>query len=225
MNHDQNVAMLNQINKMDKFDLRFKFSCDDDVNDSISPNPYIDQNHVCKFYDEKSLVHRFASNEESLFLNMNIRSLAKNFPHLKEWILTLNNSVSFDVIALQEIWQVQYTEEFDLPGYQPIVYKTRSTARGGGVALFIKKGIKFKIIDQFSIFHERVFESICIELTYPSKKRMNVMSIYRPPGNHPTLSSSDQLNEFLQTFNSLCSAIANQSKTCIIMIDSNIDLL
>ena len=53
---------------------------------------------------------------------------------------------------------------FNLPGYQEMLFRERMHAKKGGVAIFVREGLNFKIIEQMSIFHEEIFESIFIEL-------------------------------------------------------------
>ena len=100
----------------------------------------------------------------------------------------LQQNIEIDLISLQEISQVENVDCLALPGYQPLVFKSRSNCKGGGVGFYIKEGIKFSWIDEFSIFHEHVFESVCIEVEFSNRKILFI-SIYRPPGNPPTLSN------------------------------------
>ena len=66
-----------------------------------------------------------------------------------------------------------------------------------GVLAFIsKKNLKFNILNDKSIFVDRVFESVFAEVWLKKNKKIIVGNIYRPSVNHPTLSSSEQ---FLQT--------------------------
>ena len=90
------------------------------------------------------------------------------------------------------------------------------------VGFYIKEGIKFSRIDEFSIFHERVFESVCIEVEFSNRKILFI-SIYRPPGNHPTFSNSEVSSAFLESLNNMFDHI--KDKHCYILIDSNFDLL
>ena len=96
------------------------------------------------------------------------------FSDLSDFIQqSLKNNVNIKVIALQEIWKVPYPELVTMPNFQEIwnvpyielvtmpnfqcLYKSRTNARGGGVAFFIKNEIHFKILDNFSYFIEKEF--------------------------------------------------------------------
>ena len=124
-----------------------------------------------------------------------------------------------------------------LPGYQPLVFKSRSNSKGGGVGFYIKEGIKFSRIDEFSIFHERVFESVCIEVEFSNRKILFI-SIYRPPGNHPSLSNSEVSAAFLESLNNkiniatfslivilICSKLKNLLNVQIIWIFASLTVL
>jgi len=43
----------------------------------------------------------------------------------------LYKGVKIDVIAIQETWEVRYTDLFDIPGFQRFICKTREGMRGG----------------------------------------------------------------------------------------------
>lgn len=134
----------------------------------------------CKFYDEDTICQEFYNSKGSLILNCNIQSLSKKIDALRSSIYLLNNkNVSFDVISLQEIWCSTNMPKFDINGFQPLIYKTRKFGRGGGVGFFVRNGIKFKVIDELSFYIEKIFESLCIDLEYPSGKKTKLVSLYR----------------------------------------------
>ena len=109
-----------------------------------------------------------------------------------------------------------------MSGYHPITYNCRKTLKGGGVGFYIKKELSFNVIDDLSIFQERIFESKCIEVEYPSGKVLFI-SIYRPPGNHPYLTNSQLLAAFQENLEFIFNKVGNRN--CYILTDSNIDLL
>ena len=54
-----------------------------------------------------------------------------------------------DVIALQEIWQIQDPAFFPLPNYNLIEFKCRrNNVQGGGVGLFFKNGVRYNILEK-----------------------------------------------------------------------------
>ena len=71
----------------------------------------------------------------------------------------------------------------------------------GGVGFYIRKGLNFKVIDELSLFNERIFESLCVEIEFPNKRKMLFVSSYRSPSNILTL--SQQSNAYLEMLNFL----------------------
>ena len=104
------------------------------------------------------------------------------------------------------------------------IYKTRSSSRGGGVGFYIKRDLKFKIIEDFSIFNERIFESLCVEVEFSKNNSALFISLYRPP-SHDILPPSKQNEVFLETLETLLSNLSRVNKEVYILTDSNIDLL
>jgi hypothetical protein len=41
----------------------------------------------------------------------------------------VNKNVQIDVIALQEVWEIRDPNTLIIPGFQPLVYKTRANIR------------------------------------------------------------------------------------------------
>ncbi len=66
-------------------------------------NPYENLNIHSKFYDIPSFSSSFCNSTSSIFLNINIQSLASKIDNLKEIIRSLaNHNINIPVIALQE---------------------------------------------------------------------------------------------------------------------------
>ena len=82
---------------------------------------------------------------------------------------------------------------------------------------------KVKLIENFLFFNEQIFESICIQIEFSVTKKVNFISIYRPPCNHPLLSVNQQLESFLDTFAELLVNIGTTET--YICTDSNINLI
>lgn len=105
-------------------------SADDNV------NPYENLNISSLFYDLTSFTTSFRNTASSIFLNINVQSLASKIDNLRDIILSLaNHNINIPVIALQEIWQIPSPDIFSIPGYK-LVYKQRSLGRGGGCRFF-----------------------------------------------------------------------------------------
>jgi hypothetical protein len=96
------------------------------------PNPYLDINIHSNFYDRESFSDTYANKNHPLFLSINIQSLMSKHEQLKNYILNLiNSNVPIYVIAVQEIWSIQYADLVEIPGFR-FIYKNRTQGRGGG---------------------------------------------------------------------------------------------
>ena len=190
----------------------------------IDVNPFENLKINCNYFDESTFISKLENCKEFILLSANIQSLFSKFSKLVEFISMLKSkNIILDLIALQEIWNVSDPNLFNIPGYQKIVIKTRLNSRGGGVGFYVKEGIKFRVVENLSIFNEKVFESICIQVESSNNKKTNFISLYRPPGNHPVLTPSQQMESFLESFEELLVNIGiTETHLCT---DSNIDLL
>ena len=179
----------------------------------------------CKFYDEQSMISSFSSSKNPIAISINIQSLSSKFEKFSDMISNFElNNLFFDVIAIQETWDIKNVKSLTLPSFHEFISKTRSSSRGGGVGFYIKSDLKYKIIEDLSIFNERIFESLCIEVEFSSNNSALFISLYRPP-SHNILPPSEHSEVFLETLEHLLSNLAGVNKEVYILTDSNIDLL
>jgi hypothetical protein len=121
---------LTDFNNKDNFDLKktssFLFEDDD------WPNPYLEIKLESLFHDPASFINNFQGSNCPIFISINIQSLLSKHQSLSEFITRLvQHNVPIIAIALQEIWQVQYPESVNIPGFT-FIYKCRNSGRGGG---------------------------------------------------------------------------------------------
>ena len=66
----------------------------------------------------------------------------------------VQQNIEIDLISLQEISQVENVDCLTLPGYQPLVFKSRSNCKGGGGDLVFtsKKGKHLAELMSFQYF-------------------------------------------------------------------------
>ena len=102
-------------------------------------------------------------------------------------------------------------EELSIEGFQNIIRKDR-TRHGGGVAIYVEKGLDFKIRTDLALD----IESISIQLEIKYVKPIILSTLYRPP---------DSLVELFKPIESLLMSIDQENKECIIVGDFNCDLL
>ena len=106
---------------------------------------------------------------------MNIRSLTKNFDELTHTPELVNR----DIICIRESWlnQSHFNSNFDIPGFRLIRQDRGPASRGGGLAVYIKSHIKFKIKDIFDCGGVEV-----LTLTINSgMSEFGLMLVYNPP--------------------------------------------
>ncbi len=110
-----------------------------DVND-ITNDPYSELIIDSKYYDIYSLPTILHDNVSPIFLSINIQSLMSKYDELRSFIVELSGKkIVIDVIAVQEVWEVRQPEILPIPGFQTVVYKTRSNMRGGGSWLLCER--------------------------------------------------------------------------------------
>ena len=82
-------------------------------------------------------------------MGLNIQSL--RFHHAEQVVFLETIEQKPDVIALTETWlkDSDQLEDYDLPGYQTIVSKSRNNAKRqpGGVAFYIRDNLQYTLQD------------------------------------------------------------------------------
>ena len=119
----------------------------------------------------------------------NVRGLIKNWNGLKQ--LNLDN---YDLILLNEIWQIKEFENINLEQFKIATVKQRSVQRGGGSMIYIRNEIEFKQIE--SPFLETLIETSAIEIN-----NTVVCSLYRPPAGCK-VTAIEKLLDWVETLGS-----------------------
>jgi hypothetical protein len=96
--------------------------------------------------------------------------------------------------------------------------------RGGGVGIYIKKGLTFKIRNDLELFRTKTFENISIELSYPNKNII-ISNIYHSPNPPQNCSLSNHTSDFLEILDSHLNEISDACRDAYIFLDANIDLM
>ena len=127
---------------------------------------------------------------------------------------------SFDILPLSETWlkdDVNLLEYVQIPGYK-FSYKNRNERTGGGVGLYIKDSIEYKVRHDLNTIDERI-EHLRIECKGNNcNKNYLVAALYQP--------NSDEKKKriLIGKFDSLLSIINRiWNKTVIITGHTNID--
>ena len=195
--------------------------------DTYDDSPYSNLDIQCNYMDESQYVSSFKNTKQFSYMSLNLQSLPAKFNEFHDLIQNLtSNCCSPDIILLQEIWQLHNPSSFNISNYSPIEFKCRqNNMHGGGVALYIKRNLRFNILQDKSIFIDRVFESIFAEIWLSPNKRVICGSIYRPNVNHPTLTTTEQFNQFIDLFSNLMNDFASSNTPVILFGDFNLDVL
>ena len=214
LQNDPNFDFISQFSKM--------FNDDDDQNYS----PYGDNDLTCDYLDEEKFIERYSKSDKNVIMSLNVQSLNAKFAELSEFINTLSlNNCNPCIIALQELWALQDPDVFHLNGYHKLVFKSRENSQGGGVGLYIANDLKFKNRPDLSIFVDKIYESIFIEISLPKCKKLIVGSVYRPNSSYINVTASEQLTLFNDQMLSVLSAINDNNSTAYILGDFNLDVL
>ena len=165
------------------------------------------------YIDPVTINQLYNITNEFTFLNINIRSLNKNFNK----ILLLINELGFSptIISVTETW-LHSTKPLihSLEGYT-FIDKPGSN-QAGGVGLFILNSLQYNVLTNYQLNLGNC-EDIWVELCLSKTKKITVGCIYRHP--------SHDFKVFKQKFTNSLESLNKNNKTYIIGGDINIDLL
>ncbi len=177
--------------------------------------------------DEISFCNSYNKRNNLTFLSLNIQSINSKFSEFQELINNLLiHKCSTEIIFLQEIWQIQNVHSLSLSSYSTFNFKSRvNNVQGGGVGIYFKDNLRYNILPELSVFIDRVVETIFAEVWAQNGKKSIVASIYRPNSNHPTLTSAEQFQQFLELFSNIMNNFADQKNPVYLLGDFNLDAL
>ena len=92
-----------------------------------------------------------------------------------------------------------------LNGFLPPLRSDRTHKRGGGVAIYVSKGLN-AIRKDLNVY----LEAICLEIKLSTKKNVFVIAVYRPP--------NENLSAFIYNMDLVLEEVvsANGSITCVV---------
>jgi len=228
---ENNRITLESIERDPDYNFLNKFNTEHDIlvfdQHDLPDSPFKDLENSCNYYDENSLCSKFSTYDNFSAMSINIQSLPAKFNQFNLLINSLNQKKLFpSVICLQEIWQLPNDQVFSINGYHSPLFKCRNNnIQGGGVAIYINQEFSFTDLPEYSIFFDRILESKFVKVSISPKKHIIIGSIYHPATNHPTLSSSEQFNQFIDLFSNLISQLSDSNCPIILLGDLNLDLL
>jgi len=155
------------------------------------------------------------------YFHLNCRGLSSNWDSFQNLICDMHSDQhSFDFIAISEIFHCDHDRRISLPGYHKILTRCRETAKRGGVGLFIKNTIDYKVREDLSVFIPNVYESLFIE-TLPSHGKHSIVGVVYRPNTFPLA----DVDVFTTTLLEVLDQINDEHKIGVIMGDMNIDML
>ena len=165
------------------------FNPEYDTLDSIPINCNLLSPHEFVGYREIDSESKF-----SMF-HINIRSCRSNFAKLHLFLQTL--VFTFYVIILTETWLSEDCDFlFELDGYKS--HSLYRNNHGGGIKLYVREDIEFKILNQLSFIND-LYECLSCELFLFSKNMYSVLFIARPiPMSYDLL--TNLTNKFYHNF-------------------------
>ena len=161
----------------------------------------------------------YRQNSKFSCMHINIRSLPDKFDRLKKILTNFDNEkIQFDAILLCETLLTDTNHDlFNIPGYT-FISRHRKHYRQGGVGIYIKNNINFIIRDDLSIFIEKSFETLFLEVTSSKGSRPIIIGeVYRVPNSscHNSITNYELITDKLQ----------NENKEIIIGTDQHFDYL
>ena len=214
-------SISDQIRADSKYDLLSLYH-DNDSDSEEDDSPFRSGNIKCEYYEPDLYLNKVNHIPScNSYFHLNCRGITANWGSWVELMCNLNtNTFSFDCIGISELYQCAHDTRVHLPGYHNIITRCRDDGFRGGVGLFVKDKIEYKIRNDLSVFIAHVFESLFIEIDYSPTCKQVIGVIYRPN----TAPMAD-IDIFSSTLFEIMDIVNFENKHCIIMGDMNIDFL
>lgn len=152
------------------------------------------------------------SSSETKLIHLNTQSLANKISHFEVF---LNNLGGSDLVCVTETWfKANLLSFYNIDGYTMVESYCRTQARGGGVAIYSRTGLKVDPVHSRVQPIEMHFEFACVRAQY-FKQAYVIVVVYRSPlGN---------INLFIENLSELLEELFKSSITMIVCGDFNID--
>ena len=130
--------------------------------------------------DEFTCASNSLSKNSFSILQINIRSMNKNFEKFEEYLNVVKGR--FSIIALTETWcnndRADQNSFWQIPNYTPIDQIRQTELKGGGTALFVHNNFDFKIVKRGNICSDDI-EYLTVEILRNKDKNIIFSCIYR----------------------------------------------
>ena len=175
---------------------------------------YIDSDQINTHFQGEDCKNNLKS-----IMHINAHSMIANIDVFCSNLKLLKHKFSF--ICVSETWTTVSTEQFiEIPGYDCIC-RSRSSKRGGGLALYVDSdmNVSVKIRSDLDNFDSSVYESLIVQISQPtiSVKDIIIGVIYKPPNTN--------VETFLSHFIVVLEKLSKENRPSYLLGDYNIDLL
>ena len=187
------------------------YDTNDDIflNDDNDLEPVIPQSN---YYDIEDLCKLMESIDPKLYLsvlNLNARSLIRNFDEYKILLAILPNL--FDIITIEETWLNEDLEALVVMENYHFISKPKLMKKeGGGLGIYIKDGINYKHRNDLCNQNREHFDTMFLEIINSSKGSKNTIIglLYRSPNNNC-------IHEFIQYIKHLTDILTKENKEIV----------
>ncbi len=228
MNQD-NIELLSTENLSRSFNFNFKeifnSSIDIGINNDIHDSPYRDIDILSNYYSLEEFIESNQNETNISLLSLNIQSLASKFNEFSDFHnLLASNKCKFDIMALQETFSIVDPNIFGLNGYN-LQFRTRTIHKGGGVAFYVSTDLHVEVLEELSVFQEKIFESLFIKVHVSDKNSFIIGNIYRSPSTNIGSTPSEQFNSFLDILSNILDQLSSLNQKVYLVGDFNCDLI
>ncbi len=167
----------------------------------------------CCYYNENQFKEKFNLEHSISIIHFNSTSLYANFNKIRDCLQ--HYTMRFNIIAISESWlSHDKGADFELGGYN-FDFVNRANKKGGGVALYVDRRLKYKIVESMTTAIDDICECITVEIDMGKMKNVIVSCVYRAP------------NSRIETFKDVFEAMVSntEQKVAFLCRDYNIDFL
>jgi hypothetical protein len=226
-----NTISLDEVMTADKYNMTKIYEAQHNGDaDDLDYSPLSNGRGICEYHEPSELMQYLSVTpsfnkykKSRSYFHLNCRGLSSNWDKFYNLVCDIHtDNFAFDCIGISEVFRCDRDQRIGLPGYHNIITRCRGENDDcrGGVALFIKETIDFKIRNDLSVFIPHVYESVVVEILPQSGKKIIVAVIYRPN----TAPRAD-MDLFTTTLHGIIDQINMENKLGVIMGDMNVDLL